>query len=101
MYNRIKHNKPDLLMHDLKINEIIITEVGITNKRIIPTMHRPFVTKHFRRYMNQMEVLEKIQAYMQIHTLKRTCDCILVDLKTYNVDAPMDGEELERLLDNL
>ena len=34
--NRIPNNKPDLMVHDMKTNEIVLVEVGITNKRIIP-----------------------------------------------------------------
>ena len=32
----MSNNKPDLMVHDMKTNEIMLVEVGITNKRIIP-----------------------------------------------------------------
>ena len=35
---RIEHNKPDLLVHDLMKNEILLVEVGITNKRTLATV---------------------------------------------------------------
>lgn len=34
---RIENNKPDLLIHDLRTNEIILIEVGITSKRVLAT----------------------------------------------------------------
>src|SRR5699024_772951 len=34
---RIEHNKPDLMIHDLKRKEIILVEVGITSKHILAT----------------------------------------------------------------
>ena len=34
--NRIPNNKPDLMIHDLKTNDILLVEVGITSKRILP-----------------------------------------------------------------
>ncbi|MDE5978285.1 MAG: reverse transcriptase family protein [Turicibacter sp.] len=116
--NRIEHNKPDLMVHDLKTNEILLIEVGITNKRILPTtevtkarkyeflanelklMHRGakvtivpvvltwdgLVTRHFKRYMSQLGVSERIQAYIQGQTLKRTCESILVDARSMPSD---------------
>lgn len=33
--NRIKHNKPDLLIHELKTNCILLIEVGVRNKKIL------------------------------------------------------------------
>ena len=46
--NRIENNKPDLMFHDLKSNEITIIEVGITNKRILPAVE----TTKGRKYEN-------------------------------------------------
>ncbi|KAI2798808.1 hypothetical protein BLOT_010789, partial [Blomia tropicalis] len=95
--NRIENNKPDLMIHDLKSNEITIIEVGITNKRILPSvettkgrkykdlagdlklMFRPakitlipivltwdgLVTRHFSRYMRQLGISERLQAYIK------------------------------------
>ena len=34
---RVDHNKPDIMVHDLKAKEIMLIEVGITNKNILTT----------------------------------------------------------------
>lgn len=131
--NRIEHNKPDLMVHDLKTKQITLIEVGVTNKRIIPTTEvtkgRKYeflagelklmypgtnvtlipvvitwdglVTKHFKRYMQQLGVNEKLQGYIQTQTLKRTCESILIDFKKNNQNHPLDYEEMGRLFDQL
>src|SRR5690606_1814057 len=99
---RIEHNKPDLMIHDLRTKEIILIEVGITNKNILPTTELTksrkyellanelkcihpgttvttipvvmtwdgLVTRHFKRYMKQLQVDAKLQAYIQSVVLK-------------------------------
>lgn len=130
--NRIEHNKPDLLIHDLKTKEITIIEVGVTNKRDVSTVEvtkgRKYeflagelkmmfpgskvtlipvvltwdglVTRHHKRYMTQLGISDKLQAYIQAQTLKRTCESILVDARN-NLGQPIDNEELERMFDEL
>ena len=100
----IRENKPDLLIHDLKTRDITIVEVGITNKNIPPvsettkawkyellaneltcihlgtrTKQIPvvmtwdgLVTNHFK----QLGIFSRLQAYIQIVVLKRTCESI-------------------------
>ena len=56
--NKIDHNKPDLLIHDSKINEITLIEIGITNKDLLP---RTETTKG-RKYDllgNELKLLHK------------------------------------------
>ena len=108
---RVQHNKPDLMIHDLRTKEIILIEVGITNKDVLATTELTksrkyeqlanelkkihagtkvtiipvvmtwdcLVTRHFKRYMKQLQVKDKLVAYMQSVLLKRTCESILVD----------------------
>lgn len=37
------------------------------------------VTRHFKGYMKQLEVTDRLMAYMQSVVLKRTCEGILKD----------------------
>ena len=39
------------------------------------------VTRHFKRYMKQLQVTSKLQAYIQSVVLKKTCESILVDCR--------------------
>ena len=41
----MEFNKPDLMIHDLKLKEITLVEVGITKKRILSTIE---VTKSLK-----------------------------------------------------
>jgi hypothetical protein len=108
---RVDHNKPDLMIHDLRTKEITLVEVGITNKNILATTELTksrkyellanelkcihpgtkvtiipvvltwdgLVTRYFQRYMRQLQVSDKLQAYIQTVVLKRTCESILID----------------------
>ena len=53
---RLDHNKPDLMIHDLKTKEITLVEVGITNKDILKTTE---VTK-LRKYEMLANKLESM-----------------------------------------
>ena len=113
--------------HDLRTKEIMLIEVGITNKDILPstelTKSRKYellanelkcihpgttvttipvvmtwdglVTRHFKRYMKQLDVDAKLQAYIQSVVLKRTCESILVDCR-----AGSRGDWLEEEVSN-
>ena len=39
------------------------------------------VTRHFKRYMKQLQVKPRLQAYIQTVVLKRTCESILADCR--------------------
>ena len=39
------------------------------------------VTRHFKRYMQQLQVKKILQAYMQTVVLKKTCESILADCR--------------------
>jgi hypothetical protein len=124
---RIDHNKPDLLIHDLRAKEITLVEVGITNKKSLATTELTkarkyellaneftclypntkvtvipvvmswdgLVTRHFKRYMQQLQVKSKLQAYMQTVVLKRTCESILVDVQEKRGSEWLEEEALE------
>ena len=40
------------------------------------------VTKHFKSYMKQLQVKDKLVAYMQSVVLKRICESILIDCRS-------------------
>ena len=127
---RLKFNKPDLLIHDLRTKEITLVEVGITNKNslaateleklskyeilgnelkclypgtnvtIIPVVMtwNGLVTRHFKRYMQQLQVKKRLQAYMQTVVLKKTCESILAD---YRNGREWLEEEVSELMDQV
>ena len=106
---RVEHNKPDLMIHDLRTKEITLIEVGITNKDILAKVESEkslkyqllanelkclypgttvtiipvvmtwdgLVTRYFKRYMKQLEVKQRLLAYIQSVVLKKTCESIL------------------------
>ena len=106
---RIEHNKPDLMIHDLRTKEITLIEVGITNKDILAKVESEkslkyqllanelkclypgttvtiipvvmtwdgLVTRYFKHYMKQLEVEQRLLAYIQTVVLKKTCESIL------------------------
>ena len=106
---RIDHNKPDLMIHDLRTKEITLIEVGITNKDILAKVESEkslkyqllanelkclypgttvtiipvvmtwdgLVTRYFKHYMKQLEVEQRLLAYIQTVVLKKTCESIL------------------------
>ena len=43
---RIDHNKPDLMIHDLRTKEITLVEVGITNKDILARVEQEKTLKY-------------------------------------------------------
>lgn len=125
---RIDHNKPDLMVHDLRAKEILLVEVGITNKNIISTTELTkarkyellanelkciypgtkvtivpvvmtwdgLVTKHFKAYMKQIDVSDKLVSYIQTVVLKRTLESILIDSREGNENW-LDEENSARL----
>ena len=133
LHTVLENNKPDLMIHDLKSNEIIIIEVGITNKRILPSvettkgrkyedlagdlklMFRPakitlipivltwdgLVTRHFSRYMRQLGISERLQAYIQTKVLKRTCESVIIDARGENLNHHLDSDQIQQHFDNL
>ena len=62
---RIDNNKPDLMIHDYKAKEIILFEVGITNKDILPTTE---LTKS-RKYELLANELENIHRGTKVITI--------------------------------
>ena len=133
----IEFNKPDLMIHDKRTKEILLIEVGITNKdilaktelkksqkydllknelmvmypgsqvRTIPVVMTwdGLVTRHFKGYMKQLDVNDRLMAYMQSVVLKRTCESILEDCRRIQrgdwleeeVDAMMAQLKTEQL----
>ncbi|OTF71712.1 hypothetical protein BLA29_002093, partial [Euroglyphus maynei] len=69
--NRIDHNKPDLMIHDLKTNEIWLIEVGITNKNILPNTE---ITKTRKYEMLANELKSTLRANVQIVPIVITWD---------------------------
>ena len=59
------------------------------------------VTRHFKKYMEQLGVSAKLQAYIQAQTLKRTCESIMVDARKEDLNRPVDMDEISRLFDTL
>ena len=56
------------------------------------------VTRHFKRYMNQLQVSKRLQAYMQTVVLKKTCESILVDMRKRQ---DWLEEEVSQLMDQM
>ena len=118
------------MIHDYKAKEIILIEVGITNKDILPTteltkskkyellanelenIHRGtkvitipvvmtwdgLVTRHFKRHMKQLQVKDKLVAYMQSVVLKRTCESILIDCRNNQPGDWLEEEEASEMM---
>ena len=68
--------------YDRLANELKCLNPG-TTVTIIPVVMTwdGLVTRHFKRYMKQLQVKPRLQAYMQTLVLKRTCESILVDCR--------------------
>ena len=58
------------------------------------------VTKHFKRHMKQLQVSNRLQAYIQSVVLKRTCKSILVDCRG-NYNGEWHDDEVPELMDQL
>jgi len=56
------------------------------------------VTRHFKRYMQQLQVKKRLQAYMQTVVLKKTCESILAD---YRNGREWFEEEVSELMDQV
>ena len=53
---RIDHNKPDLMIHDLRKKEITLIEVGITNKDILTKVEQEKALK-YQLLVNELKCL--------------------------------------------
>ena len=71
-----------------------------TNVTIIPVVMTwdGLVTRHFKRYMQQLQVKKRLQAYMQTMVLKKTCESILAD---YRNGCEWLEEEVSELMDQV
>nr|XP_027204724.1 uncharacterized protein LOC113798392 [Dermatophagoides pteronyssinus] len=74
--NRIDHNKPDLLVHDLKTNDIWLIEVGITNKNILPNTE---ITKSRKYEMLSNELKTTFKANVHIIPIVITWDGLVTN----------------------
>ena len=68
--------------YDELANELKCLHPG-TKVTIIPVVITwdGLVTRHFKRYMKQLQVKPRLQAYIQTVVLKRTCESILADCR--------------------
>ena len=85
--------------YELLANELQCLFPG-TKVTIIPVVMTwdGLVTRHFKRYMNQLQVSKRLQAYMQTVVLKKTCESILVDMRKRQ---DWLEEEVSQLMDQM
>jgi len=72
-----KSRKYELLANELKC---IYPGTKVTIIPVVMTWDG-LVTKHFARYLQQLQVNNKLLAYMQTVVLKKTCESILIDCR--------------------
>ena len=84
---------------ELLANELQCLFPG-TKVTIIPVVMTwdGLVTRHFKRYMNQLQVSKRLQAYMQTVVLKKTCESILTDMRKRQ---DWLEEEVSQLMDQM
>lgn len=109
---KIRYNKPDIVVIDKKLKEILIVEIGVTSidnlqqveseklrkydllanelglihgckTRIIPYVLTwdGIVTKYHAKYRKKLEITDRIEAYIQSVTLKKTLESVSLEYR--------------------
>ena len=87
--------------YELLANELKCIHPG-TRVTVIPVVMTwdGLVTGHFKRYAKQLQVEDRLVAYMQSVVLKKTCESILVDCRNGQRGDWLE-EEIDQMMDQL